>query len=925
MSGKNRNTPRLGLIKTKLTALNPGEDSVQRQKILNDIQAHEGSVNLIEIVGAAGSGKSSIMGQLNLNARHNGRMTCWISLDREDNNLPSFLSYLTAALATIDPDLGARASQMIDTSYARDPGAIFGSLAEDISRHPNPIDIFLDDFQHIYAPDILNGLDKLIQALPLHVRLIISSRAHLSLRLSRKKIDGSLLSFDQSHLNFTTEETASLLREVHRLYLDDADTLTLAETTEGWAAGIQLAALALRKAGRDIPQLMAGFSGADKTLSAYLMESVFEVQESEIRDFLMLTAPLARMNATLCNHVCGIQNADNMIDELQRQSLFLTPLDSEGTWFRYHHLFAEFLVAELKRVDASAYEKVCQTASTWFQEQGLYTEAIQYLLQAKQFGQAAELIAKNGGYVAQYLGDHRTILDWMRRLPEKHHDHHPFIKLNYAWSYIFTQSAVKGRELVEGVKTRLLNPSDQGWDLDAEDTENAKCLADVVMAVSYASGDLMEEARSSAEIALAKWKGAAPFYRGSLSNVLAYTCISSLQFEKGLEVAAQARLCGLEANAAYVIAWSDWISACLCVKLGRLGDAEMHLHRGRQSVTKQFGTQSHASTLLSVLEAEIHCERGDFERARTCLGERSYFLSVLGSMQPLLVFQKTQARLLFITGQHDAALEFLRSCQEAGLTSETPRISIFLAAEEIRVLLSLGRVESANMVGRRWGFSQEHNIFGISCENPVTRQTIQLTQARLAIASADYKSAMGLLMELINQAKSNSRGRALVELVLLRAVALWNLDRRNEALRALAHATTLAAPERISWPFIELRDDMLEMFELLVHQRSSANFGHLAETVAFEIELLRMLRLDEEMTGGPPEISEADELIEALTQRETEILDLLVRGMTNHQLAGALLVSVPTIKWHLKNIYDKLDVRNRTAAVARARELKLIA
>ncbi|MEO9601258.1 LuxR C-terminal-related transcriptional regulator [Parasphingorhabdus sp.] len=923
---ENQNTSRsFGLINTKLAAYNPGSNTVDRERLIHAVLSDDSPANVITITGAAGSGKSILMGQLSQKIALQGHASCWISLDSEDDELSAFLSYFTAGLSQIKARLGERAYQMIDSNHIGEPSVIFRTICEDISQLSSPAFIFLDDFQHITEPSILEGLDSFIGAVPKTVRLIVASRSKIPLSLSRRKIAGTSLELDQKALNFSVEESERMLCDINSLPLGRDSVQSLTTTTEGWAAGLQLAALALSNSANNANELIENFTGANQNLSSYLMESVFRIQTVAVQDFLLRTAPLARMNSAVCASVTEQEDAKGVLEYLRTNNLFLIPLDEDGVWFRYHHLFAEFLISELRGADEELYQKICGRASDWFQEEGFNTEAIQYLLSAERFPEAAELIAEKGLNVAQHLGDHRTILDWMRRLPVSYHDHHPFIGLNHAWSLMFVRSCVQAREIAENVGKNLGQRDDGRWDLTEREIYSTQCLIDVIESISYATGDASEKARDFTEAALSKWTEATCFQRGALQNALSYSCIANLEFEKGLEVAEKGRLLGLEAQADYEIVWADWISAILCVKLGRLREADSHLVKGRERASRFMGPQSHANTLISVLFAEIFCDRGDFAGARASLGESSSFISVLGSMEPRLILYKTEARILAANGQIDEAIALLQSGQESGLVSETPRIAVFLAAEQVKLLIRNSRNDEALSVGRRWGFIDGENIFGVDYQREVSLLLQREMKARLLLAEQKYGQALTIITDLTSRAKSRQRGRSLIELTVLRALCLWSLDRESEALRAFAAATEMAAHEEFAAPFIENSGPIVEMLEIIVKQRSQTSTSYLAETVEFERKIF------EALTGNPMESpQESDQglestVIEQLTKRESEILNLLAAGMANDQLAETLLVSVPTVKWHLHNIYEKLDVRNRTAAIASARQRNLIA
>lgn len=914
----------LGLIRTKLIPLKPVAVSIDRSDLFTDLLDPASQRNIVSVVAAAGSGKSVLMGQFNQAVDQQGWLTCWISLDKDDDNISLFLSYFLAALAEIDPDLGKRAFQLNQLQLTDGVDGVFKTLCEDLSALTKPAVIFFDDFQHITDFEILSGINRLITALPANFKLVLASRSSLPLDLIRKKMEGGLLEIGQSELNFSSPQTDQFLLENHNLELKSEEICEVIRTTEGWAAGLQLAAIALKNASENKTEIIQRLSNRNTDIATYLMEVVFNRLDDNVKAFLLGTAPLSRMNASLCTHLLGEADSENMLSYMMEKNLFLIPLDEKREWFRYHHLFSDFLVEELKKQSPDKFASICQKASGWFEENNYTTEAIQYLLAAESYEKAADLIAEKSTHIAQFMGDHRTMLDWVRRLPEAFHYHHPLIMLNYAWSHIFTHSGEVGRKIAKDIREKLLIGNVDKWTELSEGLDSAVCLADVILAISYACDDLCEEAEIHARQALAKWPDTGPTYKGALNNVIAYCCISNLEFDKGVEAATKARVFGVEAKAEYITAWADWITAVNNIKMGLLNEAELHLQQNVEAPNRfGGGADSHAYILHSILAAELYCDRGDYKRARDLLGDKPQVTSVMGSMEPLLVFHKVNTRVLMAEGRHEEALAGLRKAQEDGLVSQTPRISIFLAAEEIKILIRLSRIKGARSIAKRWGGLGGENIYEVHCSRPVTEQMRQLIESRLLIAEGNYKEALNILMGLLGHAKSVKRGRILIELIVMRSVALWHLDRKNEALRAIANATSLASEEKLAAPFLEASTNVKDLLDTLVQQRSKEGVGHLEQAIAFEKQLWH------EMMGTAAETPlassmEHDKVQEHFTERELDILRLLGEGLSNAELADLLLVTIPTIKWHLNNVYSKLNVKNRMAAVVKAKKMGLV-
>lgn len=925
MSAPRDNPRQFGLIKTKFNAPRMAKTVIKRHGLLGEMATAKSSVNVIPITGAAGSGKSILMGQLHERVKADQHPSCWLTLEKEDDDVSAFISYFTAALNQLDTRLGERAFQINNTQFLKDPSLIFQSIAEDISTVDKAGYIFLDDFQNLSQPDIILGLDRVVSALPACVKLVIASRVEPRLSLSKKRIDGTLMEISQSGLNLSMTEIDEMLGQDTAYSLSPKDLNRLHQSTEGWAAGVQMVELAIQRDPNNAAGLIRDFSGKDKALGRYLMESVFNAQDEKTQHFLTTTAALSRMNKDVCRQLTGYDDAGEILDHIYKKNLFLIPLDSHGNWYRYHHLFSEFLVQNLKTTAPHRWEDICQMASEWFQKNGYYTEAIQYLLSAGRYAEGAKLIAMHGAEAAQKLGDHRTILDWMRRLPPEHHDDHPLILLNYAWSLIFTRSSHLGRQTAEQVIEELERRGDEKWDMPESEAQDIKCLADVVIAISYASEDNSEMAQSLAETALQKWPHGSASHRGALYNSLAYSCIANLHFDEGLEAASKARALGLKAKAEYVIVWADWISAILCLKKGRLGQAEDYLLHGRDSLSRLTGPHSYSDNLLTVLQAEIYLDQGETDKAAQCLDRLSGFSASVNSMEPLLILQRSKARSLYKAQGYQAAINHLHFAEEQGLASETPRIAIFLAAEEIKIHIHHGNFNDAKAAATRWGFLDKKSVFDVTFRRRISYRLRRYIQLRLYVMDKKFGQAYGLIPKLISQAKASQRGRFLIELMLLKSICLWELDRQAEAMRSFSEILHLAAAENFIAPFIDNQVTVKRILQHILNRRAEAANTQPDEVLSFERALMQ--RLNGDKTINETNSASQDKpnvLIDEMSPREIEILHLLAKGMTNKELADSLILSISTVKWHLNNIFGKLDVRNRTASVNKARQLNII-
>lgn len=910
------------IVQTKLNAPIADPRLLRREHLYRDFQAPR---SLMLIVAAAGSGKSTLMAHLHQHMRENGTRTAWLTLEAEDDEPAAFATYLISTLQRALPGFGEREIEVLRANMARDMRAVFTAIIGELSEIASPTALFLDDFHHIGDGAMIEFVDRLIASGPPGLKLVIASRAHPPLSLSRRRLDGSLVELGQGELRFSHAEAAALLNTAHALDLSSPDVAALNATTEGWVTGLQLAALALSRGRGSTRDLIHGFSARDRDLTAYLVERVMRLQPEATKAFMLRTAPLTRMSPALCREVSGLAQSGEMLAQLERSSMFVIPLDRDGQWFRYHHLFADFLVAILKRDHPGDHESICARAALWCETNGHMTEAIQYFMQAGSFAQAARLIATHAPAVAQLQGDHQTVLSWMRNLPPAFARRHPVIALMHAWSLAFSRSIEQSIALVEDVEARLAGAApDPEIELDGRTAEQLLLTAKVTKSIAQVCSDRSDYSAAAARATRAALPDSEPFLIASISNCLAYSGLTDLHFEKGQQAATDAYLFGRRADAVYATVWADFLAGCIAAEQGRLCIAEDLAKRAKTGATAHADRETHLNALAALVEAEVNVQRCRFDRVAETLHVTSAFTSMFGPLEPLLRAYRNEARMHGFGGDLARARKTLQVGRDMALAADQPRLFIALAAEEVSLLLTAGDRDGAvDTVARTNLNSIEHPLLkGDRRRN--WREPIRILEARLAIAEGRIEQALSILSPLSMTLTSEGRGNRLCHVRGVRALAFWAAGRRADATRELDKALSVAAPEGLAYPLVAIGPGLLPILdEILAPRAGAAATGHIS--LEFEQRLRRLLT-GETAAPAPESAGPAapGEAVETLTTREIEILRHVGAGHDNRELARILLVSEPTVKWHLHNIYSKFGVRNRTAAVARARALALI-
>lgn len=924
MSVENAPLLRERLIATKLHAPEADARALPRTDLIGEFADHKSPVSLMSIVAAAGSGKSTLISQIAAKLSSQNCRIAFVSLDADDDDPSVFATYFITAMNAITQPFAEREMALLQSGVLRDHEALFRSLLSEITTINRDCAIILDDVQHITNDTIIGFLNALIAHAPPKLRLVFASRTDLHFDLARRRVAGTLNEITQDDLNFTSEEAEKFLGQLHDIELPSADLDRLVATTEGWPTGLQLAAIALRRHRGSATELIDSFSGRDKDLTAYLVESVLKSQPDSTRKFLLRTAPLARMNAELCKAVSGHPKSADMLSHLQRNNLFIIPLDRTGEWFRYHHLFAEFLAAELKRTEPDRYQKICHTAIKWCEDNGQITEAIQYALQAEDYAKAADLIADRAPLVAQYYGDHHTILDWMRRLPEKWRRSKPDIVLGHAWSRAFSRDTAIALDLSADVLSEIDKDGGKIWALDDEDREYYSRMARTIQCIAHVCEDHISLGQSEALAMRQDLPETEPFMISSVSNTMSYAQLASQDLERAARTSADAYTYGHRAGSVYATVWADFLHALTNTEMGRLSTAQEHADRARRNAHAEGGYDFLVG-MAGLTNAEIATQRCQFDQTEEHLRHGKRFSSLFGPVEPLAIALRNEARLEAWTRGIEAARKVLHHGQDIALSTRQPRLYVMLAIEEMVLQLFAGDQQGAYETVRRADLSnKDHAMVTADTKKPM-REALRVVEARLLIADDRPGDAVPILSTLISAANSDRRGLQTLTLQTLKAVGLWQSGRDIEAARELDRALTVAAQENHAWPIVSAGKPVLAILDAIHERRSDTDLGaSFDQKVVFERRLKALLK-GENPDDAVLSDSEDDEgLLEPLTDREVEILKLVGSGLANRQLADALLISEPTVKWHLHNIYSKIGVRNRTAAVARARDLELI-
>ena len=899
------------LIPTKFVPPAARPELVPRARLLAAMRAAV-PARLVVLSAPAGFGKSTLLAEWARAAATDGIAVGWLSLDRDDGDLGRFLAYLCAALQKADGGVAAAAAGLLRSSPVAPVDAVIDLLVEDLAGRAGRLALVLDDFHLIAADAVHDAVARLVAYAPAGFTLVVASREEPTLPLARLRVAGEVIEIDAAALRFRAEEAEVFLNHGHRLDLAQEDVALLLERTEGWAAGLQLASLALeRRAERRA--FLDSFSGYDRGIVDFLTADVLLRQPQEVQEFLMATALLERFDAALCDHVTGQSSGQAMLDRLDTANLFLVPLDNERRWFRYHHLFADFLRGRLDRVHPGRAAMLHARAADWHSRYGDMSDAVNHALAGGDDAGAGRLVED----CAMELIRQSHVLqlgEWLNRLPASVVDARPRLGLIAAWIFFHMMQPRRGfRHLVAARRALVADPAFPATGADRALVAEMRTLAAGVLSAA-------DHSRSARDLAV-RWLDGLPvdqpFLRGTLANILAF-CHYSLGDMSAARLAGErARGEHERARSVFGIVYADLLIGLVAKARGQLAEAERMLRRGQALARERLGTPSYAEALVAVFLAELAYERNDLDMAETLLRDNQFIIEGTGLVVHALAGKIHLARLKAVAGDAAGAGAVLDAAERLGRERLYRRLRASVLNEQVRLLLASDRIDEARAALRRNGIDPtrpENAVLG----TPST-ELEQVALARLLLAEDRAEPALALLDRLAIRMERQGRMRRLLQILALRAVALAVLGRQGLALDTLRRALALGEPEGFVRTFVDEGAGIKPLLAELLKQGSGDTVSP-----AYLRRLLQALSLPESRRSTSAVAERVGVLLEELSQRELDVVRLLAAGCSNEELARRLALAPSTVKWHLRNIFDKLGVRSRTQAVIAAQQLRLL-
>jgi LuxR family maltose regulon positive regulatory protein len=906
------------ILATKLFVPPPQPKVVLRSRLIEHLD--EGLDRKVTIISApAGFGKSTLLGEWVAGC---GRPAAWLSLDERDDDPTRFLTYLVAALQTIAPNMGSGVLGALQSPQPPPAESILVALLNEIIAQLDDLVLVLDDYHVIDARAIDDALAFLLEHLPPGMHLAVATREDPNLPLARLRARGQLTEVRASDLRFTLSETAEFLQGVMGLDLSEEEIAALEIRTEGWIAGLQLAALSMR--GReDVPGFIRAFAGDNRYILDYLVEEVLQRQPERIRNFLLQTSVLDRLSGPLCDAITDQEDAGVMLEALERGNFFVVPLDDRRQCYRYHHLFAEVLRAHLMAEQPDQVSILHQRASEWYEHNSLPADAIKHALAAEDFERAADLVELAWPDMRRSRQE-ATLLGWLQTLPDEVLHCRPV--LSGAYAHVLLAGGV-----FEGVEDRLLS-AERWLDTTAERRARPDTPAAEMVVVNEEAFRPLPGQIAIARAALALGRGDVPgtvtyarralelapqedhLTRGGAAGFL------GLAYWTGgdLEAAHRTYADGMASlqKAGHI---SDAINGAIAlanirIAQGRLREAMSTYERGLQLATEQGTPLLRGTADMYVGISELYREYDDLDAATQELLRSKDQGEHAGFPQNRYRWRIAMARIRETQGDLEGALDLLDEAERLYMSDFSPHVRP-IAALKARIWIRQGRLDEALDWARERNLSAHDDPGYLSEFEHITLARTLLTRYRRDREVRSIHEAMGLLERLLKTAEEGGRMGSVIEILVLQALAHGAQGDTPSALVSLGRALTLAGPEGYVRMFV---DEGRPMTGLLSDAAARGITPH------YTARLLAALAAEEQKGADESHRPPTQSLYEPMSQRELEVLRLIAQGLSNREISERLFLAVITVKGHNRNIFRKLQVRRRTEAVARARELGLL-
>ena len=908
------------LLATKLHVPRPQPGFVARPRLVRALDEALARP-LVLACAPAGFGKTALLAGW---VRSGNHRVAWLSLDAGDNDPTRFWRHAVAALDQAHPGIAEQAGPLLGPPAPSSFEGLVTALINELATGPQDGEVLLvlDDYHLIGAQPVHASLTFLLEHLPPGLHLVLASRSDPPLPLARLRAAGQLAELRTDDLRFTADEATALLHQATGADLPDTAVAALEARTEGWVAGLQLAALSLRGQA-DVAGFVAAFSGRHRYVLDYLGQEVLGHQDVQVREFLLETSVLERLSGALCDAVTGRAGSQVMLEEIEQAGLFLVPLDEVRGWWRYHHLFADLLRARLQRERPGQVPALHRNAAAWCEEHGLADDAVRHALGTGDAVWAARLIERHADELL-FRGEHATLQRWLAQLPAELARSRPRLLLAQSRMALLSGRVAEAGELLDAAESACAGGAEvAGEPYEPSAGRGASVLANVPATIALDRAYLAELRGDAEQAATYASQALAEAGEGEwmlASHARGYFSIA--EWMHGRLGEAERQLASTIAQ--WRAAGESALAVRGCYHLGQVQrargrlDAALETYQQAIDIAAVPGRPSPPGAGSGhVGLAEVAYQRGELDDALHHVTEGIPLARDYPYTQPLATGLATLAWIRQARGDPAGAWQAMGEAARAAPGTAVTGLLNPVPAQRARLLLARGDIAAA----ARW--AQENGLRAADAP-PYSREPEYLVLARVLLAQDRPAEALILLERLRAAAATQTRIGSIIEIRALQALALAASGEQASAVDALAEALTLACPQGHIRVFADEAAPMSALLSRLVAAQRAEQAAARGVELSCLARLLRAFSAQDTMQGpGPRAQAAVPGLVEPLTVRELEVLRLLAAGTTNQGIAQQLVVSLDTAKKHVSHVLGKLGAANRTEAVARARQLGL--
>jgi LuxR family transcriptional regulator, maltose regulon positive regulatory protein len=872
------------LLATKFYVPPPRPKVVNRPRLIERLD--EGFLlgrKLTLVSAPVGYGKTTLVSEW---VAYCKRPVAWLSLDEGDNDPARFLTYLVAALQTIAENIGAGVSRSLQAPKLPPIESILTGLLNEISTFPRQFTLVLDDYHLIDSKTVNNALTFLLEHLPTQMHLVVTTREDPNLSLTRLRARGQLTELRAADLRFSPAEAAEFLNGMVDADLSAEDILALETRTEGWIAGLQLAALSMR--GReDVHGFIIAFAGDNRYIMDYLVEEVLKYQSESIRNFLLQTSILDRLTGSLCDAVTGQEKSNELLVALERSNLFVSPMDDKRHWFRYHSLFADVLQKHLLEEQPDRVSTLHQRASEWYEHKGIEIEAFRHAAAANDV-ESSERLMEGKGMPLQYRGALAPVLRWLESLPTEVLDARPSLWVTYA-----SASSMIGKP-ISSIENML-----QAAEVALQDAEADDKTRDLIGHIAAIRAMVAFHHRQVETILTQSHRALEYLHPDNLPTRATTTWTLGYAYQIQGDRAAASRAYN-EAISISHAAGNIMVTIAAATCLGQVQETENQLYLAAESyrrVLQLAGDPPQPGACEAYLGlARVFYQWNDLDTAQQ-YGQQSLQLArQMENVATPAAGLVLLARLKLSQGDVNSAAAHLAQAEHFVRQHNFDHLMPEVAAAQVITMLHQGNLTVAA------GLAETHEL--------------PLSQARVYLAQGDTSTALAVLEPLRQQMDAKGWVDESLKVIILEAIAHDALGENEQAFQVLTEALSLAEPGGFIRIFVDEGRSMAHLLKEALNRGISPNYVQ---------RLLRAFPIDETQPSisSPIQVPRL-ELEGPLSNRELEVLRLIAQGLSNREIGKRLFLALNTVKGHNQKIYGKLQVQSRTEALVRARELDLL-